>query len=389
MRRPIYDDRERTDLSPQRNDETSFAFFNRAGGSQWRHSRTLHQEWADRLHGRDYAEVRAALRADDAKARSAFLELYLHECLVRGGHEVVIHPELDHTSRRPDFLASRETRRVFVEAIAPGSSPSDIAAANRMKVLLAVLDQVGDDNFFLMTNSITQARSSAPAKIFREQIRKWLAALDPDSVDTDDLPTRTFEQNGWSVDITAIPVKRDSRGNVRRSIGIYAHAEAQFIDDGAKLVAAIKTKARRYGHFEAPFVIAVGTATFDEDDEEVFNALYGSVSWVLDGHNPGEELTSRGVRNRDGYFGSPGAWKNRRVSGVLIVDQLSLHDPTHSRVSLWVHPDPLYPLPSEPMFPGVIHEWNGESTDKREALDARKLLGLADDWPQGHRWQTD
>lgn len=389
MKPPIYDDCERTDLAPQRNAETSFAFFNRAGGSLWRHSRALHQEWADRLREREYADVRAALRSDDAQARSAFLELYLHECLVRGGHEVVIHPELKHTPRRPDFLASRDATRVFIEAIAPGTSLSDRAAANRMGALLSTLDQVGDDNFVLMTTSIIEASNSAPAAKLRDRIRKWLTQLDPNSVDTEDLSSETFEQEGWSVTVKAMPIKRNSRSNARRSIGVYAHTAAHFVDDGAKLVAALESKAKRYGQLDAAFVVAVGTASFAEVDEYALNALYGSVSWTLDGLNPGEEITARGVRNRDGYFGSPGAWKNRQVSAVLIVDQLSLHDPTRARVSLWAHPDPLHPLPNEPMFPGVIHEWNGRCTDKREALDARRLLGLTDDWPQGRRWQAD
>ncbi|MBH0053877.1 hypothetical protein I6E74_06800 [Salinibacterium sp. SWN139] len=278
---------------------------------------------------------------------------------------------------------------MFIEAIAPGTPRAARAAANRMNALLAALDEVGDDNFYLMTISITQASHSAPAGKFRDEIRVWLRQLDPDSVDTEDPPARTFEQDGWSVTAKAIPIRRISRGKVRRSIGVYAHSEAHFINDGAKLVAALKSKASRYGHLDEAFVVAVGTNTFDGDDEDTFNALYGSESWVIGGLNSGEEITSRGVRNPDGYFGSPGAWKNRRVSAVLIVDQLALHDPTRARVSLWAHPDPLYPLPSEPMFPGVVHEWNGRSTDKRETLDARRLLGLADDWPQGHCWQAD
>lgn len=388
-RAPIYDDRERTDLSPQRNGETSFAFLNRAAGSLWIHSRALHQEWADRLEDREYADVRAAMRSDNAQARSAFLELYLHECLIRGGFDVTVHPELPHTTRHPDFIAARADTRVYVEAIAPGMSKAEQSKAARMNDLLAALDQVGDDNFFLMTTSITQASNSAPAGSIRDQIRKWLAKLDPDAVDTEDLAARTFEQDGWSVTVEAMPIKPDRRGNVRRSIGIYAHSEAEFIDDGAKLVAALKSKASRYGDFDAPFVIAVGTNSFDEDDKDVYNALYGSVSWVLGGLGPGEGVTTRGLRNPDGYFGSPGAWKNRRVSAVLIVDQLPLHDPARARVALWVHPDAMHPLPSEPMFPGVIHYWNGQKTDKRDALDARALLGLTEDWPQGRRWETD
>lgn len=388
MKPPIYDDCERIDLDPQRNGETSFAFFNRAGGSLWSHSRALHQEWADRLGDHEYADVRAALRSDDAQARSAFLELYLHECLVRGGLEVVIHPELNHTSRKPDFLTTRGATRVFIEAITPGTSPADRAAANRIGALLSALDQVGDENFVLITTSIIQTSSSAPAAKFRDRIRKWLTQLEPNSVGTENLPSQTFEQDGWSVTVKAMPIKRSSRSSARRSIGVYAHTSAQFIDDGAKLVSALESKAKRYGQLDAAFVVAVGTSSFAEVDEYALNALYGSVSWTIDGLNPGEEITARGVRNRDGYFGSPGAWKNRQVSAVLIVDQLSLHDPTHARVSLWAHPSPLHPLPNEPIFPGVIHEWNGRCTDKREALDARRLLGLTDDWPQGRRWKA-
>lgn len=385
MRPPIYDDYERIDLAPQRNDETSFAFFNRAGGSLWSHSRALHQEWADRLGDREYADVRAALRSDDAQARSAFLELYLHECLVRGGHEVVIHPELYHTSRKPDFLAIRGATRVFIEAITPGTSPADRAAANRIGALLSALDEVGDDNFVLMTTSITQTSNSAPAANFRNRIRKWLTQLDPNSVGSEDLPSQTFEQDGWSVTVKAIPIKPSSRSSTRRSIGVYAHSAAQFIDDGAKLVSALESKAKRYGQLDAAYVVAVGTTSYVEVDEYALNALYGSVSWTIDGLNP----WVRGARNRDGYFGSPGAWKNRQVSAVLTVDQLALHDPTRARVSLWTHPNPLHPLPNEPMFPGVIHDWNGRCTDKREALDSRRLLGLTDDWPQGRRWKAD
>jgi len=187
-RAPIYDDRDRTDLSPQRNGETSFAFFNRAGGSLWRHSRALHQEWADRLSDREYADVRAALRSDNAQARSAFLELYLHECLSRGGFEVTVHPDLPHTTRHPDFLAERAGTRIYIEAIAPGTSKAERSKAARMNDLLAALDQVGDDNFFLMTTSIVQGNNSAPAASFRQGIRGWLEGLNPETVDAKDWP---------------------------------------------------------------------------------------------------------------------------------------------------------------------------------------------------------
>jgi hypothetical protein len=385
-RQPIYDDKARNDFRPQQNGETSFEFFNRAGGSLWRESRTLHQEWANRLGDREYAETRAALRSGGSQARSAFLELYLHECLVRGGHEVTIHPELSRTSNKPDFLAAQGPTRTYIEAIVPGRSKEETAKTNRIDVLLAALDRTGDDNFFLMTTSISPSQSNAPASAIRNQVRKWLATLNPDAVDPQSLPERTFEQAGWSITVEAIPISADNRGKVGRSIGIYAHYEAEIINSGPRIVTALESKAKKYGNLEAPFVVAIGLDSFDEDDHDVFDALYGSVSWSLEATGPGESISSRAVRNRNGYFGWPGSWKNRHVSGVLIVDQLLMHDPTRARVSLWIHPDAIYPLPSDPMFPGVVYSWNGKNVERAAGLDGRALLGLPEGWPGGKRW---
>lgn len=385
-RAPIYDDRERTDPAPQRNGESSFAFFNRVGGAYWKQSRALHQGWAERLGDREYADVRSALRSDNnAQARSAFLELYLHECLLRSGHRVVVHPEAPKSNNRPDFLAIGDAYQVYIEAIAPGTSKGEQSRAARTADLLASVDRVGDPNFTLVTNEIVGGPISAPSATFRRKIRAWLAGLDPDRVDIENLPTLSLDIEGWGLTVAAMPLRRSSRGKSRRSIGAYAHYEAQFINDGSKLVAALRAKDSRYGDLSAPFVIAVGINTFDEDDEDFHDAFYGSVSWMLDRLDG--DTASRAIRNRDGYFGSPGAWRNRRVSGVLVVDQLSLHNPTQARVNLWLHPDPLNPLPDASMFPGAIREWNGEEVTRRPALDARTLLGLPDGWPEGDPWK--
>jgi hypothetical protein len=388
-REPIYEERDRTDRRPQRNGESSFSFYNRIGGEYWEQGRRLQQEWADRLSDEHYVEIRAALRKGDAQARSAYLELYLHEVLTRSGNEVVVHPGVPNSPNHPDFLARRDATRVYVEAIAPGTSKEQEAAAARMGALLAAIDEVGDPNFMLVTEEIVQGKGSAPAATFRKLIRQWLAELDPDTVDRDHLPAQKWERSGWSVTIEAMPNPPDGRQAVDRSIGMYAHSEAELTNDGPRLVAALMNKDRKYGDLDAPFVIAVGTNAFDEEDEDVHNALYGTVAWQIGRREDGEVVT-RGFRKRDGYFGWPGAWRNRHVSGVLIVDRLAMHDPTKARVALWKHPDPEHPLPDYLMFPGAVREWdrNPAAADvmSRRGLDARTLLALADDWPEGEPW---
>src|SRR3712207_8522149 len=59
----------------------------------------------------------------------AFFEVYLHECLRRMGYSVTCHPELEGTSRRPDFLAKKGGRSIFVEA--RSASASDVRSEER------------------------------------------------------------------------------------------------------------------------------------------------------------------------------------------------------------------------------------------------------------------
>src|SRR4051812_7298206 len=84
-REPIFDAADRTDTGPAEHSESTFEFLNRVGGDYWHHPRALMQTWLDRVSGdQDYNDLRQRFRSrSDEQFRSAFLELYLHEDLVR------------------------------------------------------------------------------------------------------------------------------------------------------------------------------------------------------------------------------------------------------------------------------------------------------------------
>lgn len=386
-RQPVFDDFERDDPSPQRNGESSFAFYQRIAGDYWTQTRMLQQEWADHIENdTDYASVRGGLRsADDAESRSAFLELYLHEVLIRGGSHVVVHPALDHTSRRPDFLAQRASTDLYVEATAPSPTKAEKTAAGRMARLLAAVDQVNDPRFFLWTREINPGFDSPSGAKLRADLRRWLRDLDPLAFSPDSMPTYDWTQGGWSGQVGAWPTNPDSSPTRNRSIGVYGHHPVQTVDDASKIRRALAEKVRAYGRLTSPFVIVIGMHIFDSDYSESTNALYGqhSISVTFSGEG---ETHSQPFRAADGFFGRPGAWRNTRVSGVLIVNQLSPHDPTRADVSFWVHPGATHRMPESPYFPGSIRELVGDRVESRLGLDARRLLNLAEDWPTGEPW---
>jgi hypothetical protein len=390
-RAPIFDAIDRADRRAQFNGESTFSFYNRVGGDYWEQGRALVQGWADRIErDMDYNEMRAALRgSDDAQAKSAYLELYLHEALRRTFDRLTVHPDLAGRTRHPDFFVSRRGLELYVEATLPAASKDEKAAASRVAKLLAEVDKVGDPNFFIWIEEMAQGNESPSAASLREKIRRWLRTLDPDAVKVDasaqELPKLHWEQGSWSGDIMAIPKKPSARRPSERSIGVYGHAPVQVVDDAAKLRRTLDQKARAYGNLEAPFVIAVGTYFWDSDDWQVKNALFGSSSLSVDFGT--DDLKATPFRQRDGFFGAPGAWKNRRVSGVLIVNQLSPHNPLLAQIDFWPHPDAERPLQETTIFPGRVRVATATGLEDIDALDARTLFDLPQDWPAGNPWE--
>lgn len=152
---------------------------------------------------------------------------------------------------------------------------------------------------------------------------------------------------------------------------------------------ALGAKDHAYGDLEAPFVVAVGTYIHDQDRWHSTNAMYGQDSFQV-GLNAEGESVARSVRRPDGYFGFPGNWRNRNVSGVLLVNQLQPYYVQRADVALWRHPDPLHPLAADLGLPGSdLQLVEGQLVESGPAVDAAQFFELPDPWPTGDPWPND
>lgn len=390
-RAPIFDVAERVEGRPSDHVESTFDFLNRVAGDHWAHARDLIQAWADGLSGPDdYLDLRQRLRSrDDDQFRSAFLELYLHESLIRAGYTVVVHPAVPGTSRRPDFYAERAGTGLYVEAIAPGTSPQAKAAAMRRGVLFDTVNRLGDPNFMLWLSRLEEGPNPPASARLRSDVRRWLSDLNPDDYpDLHNVPEWHWAHNGWAVSFKAIPKRAGARGGTsnERAIGVYGHTEASFIDDAPTIRNALVSKHHAYGDLGAPFVVAIGTYMHDSDRWHSTNALYGHEALQITTTPEGVESV-RPIRKPDGYFGTSSSWQNRNVSGVLLVNQLMPYSLPRVEATLWQHPDPLHPLPASLGIACVSLALRGQELVETPApLSAEGLFGLPDPWPPGDAW---
>lgn len=385
----------RTDPSPAAHGDGQFKFLDRVSGPFWDQVRDLMEDWFSRLCSDARADVLGRLRSkDDRQVRGAFFELYLHECLLRMGYRVTCHPLLEGTTRRPDFLAQKDGRLMYVEARSASSSNVSVGASARVNTVYESLDKMDSPNFFLWIEVVRQGPAPLGARPLRRRLEKWLRGLNPDEVTLggrrEDLPSLRYEEAvredddpGWVIEFWALPRSPEARGREgARPLGVFGGGEARFVQDEEGILGALSDKGAAYGPLGAPFVVAVASGSMSLDEEDVLKALYGTEVLQISTATEGTESHAY-VREPDGYWYAGDHWAHRRVSGVLVVKQLHPAFVGNQTHTIWEHPDPDHPLEVLPMWRRAAVGADGRMAYVDPERSQADWFDLGDPWPVG------
>lgn len=383
----IYSTLARTNPSPASHGESHAEFLDRVSGPYWDQVRDLVEDWFSRLCLDAQADVRGRLRSkDDRQSKGAFFELYVHECLLRMGYSVKCHPELLGTNRRPDFLAEKDGRPIFIEARSTSASDVAVGRSGRVNAVYESLDKTFSPNFFLWIDVARQGDAPLAARRLRSQLENWLGGLDPDEhafvegMGRDNLPGFVHEHSGWRIEFRALPKSPQARGREGlRPLGIFGGGEADWIQDEDDVRGMLSDKGSAYGSLEAPFVVAVASNSFTLDDHDVRNALYGSEVVELRTYADGTE-ESTVTRRPDGYWYRGDRWAHRGVSAVLVVKNLHPAFVGKQQHTIWEHPDPAFAVDVLPIWRRSVIE-NRAMTFVNPERSQAQWFGLDDAWP--------
>jgi hypothetical protein len=395
LRVTIFSVNTRTDPSPAAHGDSHFQFLDRVSGPYWDQVRDLIDQWFSRLCPDAQADVEGRLRSkDDRQSTGAFFELYLHECLLRMGYSVTCHPEIEGTSRRPDFLAEKGGRSIFVEARSASASDVAVGKSARVRAVYESLDRLDSPNFFLWIDVARQGDAPLRARPLRGRLEKWLAGLDPDDRTLagnrrEDLPGFIHDDAGWKIDFRAVPKSPTARGRKgARPLGIFGGGEAHFVQDEEGIRGALADKGSTYGSLGAPFVVAVASGSMSLDDYDVLNALYGTE--VVEFHNfaDGTESTVL-TRKPDGYWYRGNRWGHRGVSAVLVVKNLYPAFVGKQQHTIWEHPDPEDAVDAFPMWRRAVVGAEGDPAFIEPERSQADWFGLGDPWPVGEPFPSE
>jgi hypothetical protein len=383
----IFSTTSRTDPSARDHGESQFPFFDRVSGSYWDQVRDLIEDWFSRLCPEAQADVRGRLRSkDDRQSSGAFFELYLHECLLRMGYAVSCHPELEGTSRRPDFLAEKDGKSIYFEARSASPSDVSVGAAARRNTVYESLDKLESPNFFLWIDVVQQGDSPLGARPLRRDLERWLGGLTPDNYGhanrRDDFSDFHFEKGGWTIRFHAIPKSAEARGKAGvRPLGIFG-GQGDWVNDEEGIRNALADKGSAYGQLDASFVVAVASDSWSSDDYDVRNALYGTEAMEIHTASDGT-ASATSVRRPDGYWYAGDHWDHRGVAAVLVVRQLHPAFVGTQQHTIWEHPDPDVAADAFPIWRRSTVGADGRMEFDVPQRSQAEWFDLTDPWPVG------
>jgi len=291
---------------------------------------------------------------DDHPHLSARLELFLHHYLRSSGWQLEIEPSITQNGSRPEFRASKNNIQFVVEAKTLLDNESITKETQRLHQLADNLSS--KLSCTVMIGPLDDLPPSLPYKEIARNIEKHVV---PHSSDVQRIKIAGSHQGDtYALEVIALPLKESLREPL--SIGGLM-SQAHWLDHKERIRKALNVKARKYGAFDLPFVIALSCdGEFPITTNDEFDALFGSIAYQISNLNQ-----AKWIRQPNGFFGrtSKGP-KNQNVSAILFY-RLKWHSRSHiHQMHLYHNPFALFPLPLEifPSIPQMVFDKNGKPT---------------------------
>ena len=382
----IFSCQHRTDLGGYREREPQFDYLDRSARPEARIIRGRITRWLASYPDKHQKEWIARFSSGDNIAySSAFFELYLFMYFRRSGFHVEVAPGSNGGKlKAPDFKVAHKDVEFYLEATTAHGENEDERGVKPWKASVRKhIDTIASKQFFVSLEWQGNPTSQpAPARAAC-QVEQWLNTLDYAEIHQHYTTKKNFippslllRVGGTKLHILAIP--KNSPRPTRGLIG----AEAFGLNQVNVLPAvrrALRNKSSRYGKLDLPYVVAINVLSNTGEDEEFFDALFGTPEQVV--RPDGRHHWRHG---NDGGFGDLRYPRAKGVSAVLCVRDISpwtIGQEMGRQIYVYHHPHA-----SQPLSVGIIklaERWTENGRLCAVAgRDPRRVLSIPKDWPE-------
>lgn len=343
----LFDEKDRTLQGPADYNADTYTYYNDSARIDMTCVRNQIETWFALYPEHEKEELKSRFKAT---FNFAFYELFVFTLFTKLGYSLEVHPEIEGTTKRPDYFAKNEKHGFYIEVkCLTMLTQNEQSLERRKNAVLDAINKIDASNFLLKLEEISFKESSQPSG--KEIIRFFnahISSYNPDDYTEklmkhgfDGMPEVIYEDDKVLIKTKLLPKSPAHRGTKSRSIGTHPSV-TQIGNDSEDIKGSLETKATRYGHLNAPYIICLNKQSVGLDVIEVQEALYGSlqVTWSDNPENRDEKTEFAG----NGFFGSKQNPKFTRVSGVYVTNANTANLATTGKHVFRHNPFAKYPL---------------------------------------------
>ncbi|WP_149867115.1 hypothetical protein [Solirubrum puertoriconensis] len=256
--------------------------------------------------------------------------MFICQIFKKQGFDLVPHPIVKGTSKRPDFLAVKNDFEFYIEVKeANYVTESEVASSKRESAILDAINRLIISDFWLVIKELTIKSAAQPsgksiARAIKLKIEEFASGCLPmpmNSKENDELGSVigdiVIDNDDVRVVIDLLPQsKKAIKGE--GSIGVYP-MQTFWGGPEDSIRTSIRKKATRYGELDKPYLICINAlSTKGVSREGVEFALLGSPT-VIYSADPGA-CEGKWKFEKDGVFLSARGPQLTRESGVLVTN---------------------------------------------------------------------
>jgi len=308
----------RTDDRPPMYGESPFGYLNLSACSKAQDIRNFLEDAFYQYPRSEKTELKTRIQLEDiVQSKSAIFELILHEILLKMGCQITVHPELENSEKKPDFLVKTKNGvQFYLEAVlvCDYNNYKSSLEEEKNKLFDQINEKFSEVQYAnLWISIITPSSKSFSKKALYNDIKSKLDILKKNN--TTHINWKWKNNKGdWSIELQLW--KRTS--NSKRFISCIYPYTASKIDVSKTVRRAFKKKSTKYGDLKYPYALAINIDALYLENTDEMNALFGKEEFIF---------TKEGVEfvghQKNGAWYGPKGPRNTRVCGAWLFDNLT------------------------------------------------------------------
>ncbi len=298
----LFSDKQRTDQDFAKPGERIYSFLNRSGREEFAVVRVKLNQWFRHYPESEQKELKKRFESR-AHFDDAFFELYMHEFFFSKGYQLMVHPKLEHTSKQPDFLVSKDGKPLFyleVKVVRDQSDEERDYEEKRRKIARE-LDKLGNFPYWISIRKLRlKNQNSFSVRPVIDIIQRESALFDYyRMLEKSERESLSFENENISIELCFWARSNSNLEGLNRAVGAQSYFDAKIVDTHIAILKAIQEKAKRYGKPDLPLMIAINCVSPEHVSTTDMELILGKDFRYLQSNKP---IPSDRTIHSDGIF---------------------------------------------------------------------------------------